>query len=227
MKKLDFPIMKFIKDCHNFAEKHPSITQNEINRFLADYTVRYANSIEGLVVQDNDYLEEIFSLVQDLWKVIIIQSRPSKGKVTISPFKLLWARKDLIKNAYGNENTHEFFVQVLEEEMIKKIDEENAIVEEIEDLPEFDRKGKVTLEQIKPEIKDIVHKEFDYEVYSQLDNSNTRFLRKQENMSKLDNIHDAVRNNEKEVKNKKKIEKEDYNLFSDEQMMENNENLPI
>jgi len=202
-KKLDFPILKFVVDAHRFATEHPSVTPTDILNWQAEYSTKYANSIEGLVVDDDEYINEIFRLVQELWKVIIIQGRPIQGKVTIAPFELRWQRKDVLKNIYGNENTHEFFIQVLEDEMKKKIEEEDY-----SKLEDFVHTGKLKLDDIKKDIPEIIHTGFEYDKYSKQDNSNERFLRKQRNTQSIplmeqikeDNIKELERKNKKEEK---------------------------
>jgi len=220
--KLDFPIVKFVKEAQKFANEHPTVTQNDINVWLANYTVAYVNSIPDLVVDDSDYLESMFSIVQDLWKVVVNQGRPGKeGQILISPVDLKWDRKDLIRDTYGTETTHEFFIQNLEDEMKKDISEEVDVP-----LPEFDKKGKVTLESIKGDIKNIVHEGFDYSVYSEQDNSNARFINRQ-NSSRKDDLMKNLKEETDKVE-KEKIEqkdKDDYSLFSDKDL--NSEDLPI
>lgn len=174
--KLDFPVLKFIQDAHKFAKEHPEVTKEEILRWLGNFTCAYANSIGNLVIEDTRYLEQIFTLVQNLWRVIIIQGRPNKGKIRIEPFNLLWQRKDMLNNLYGDENTHTFFIQVLEDEM-KKAEENNNE----EPAGEFEKKDNVKFEDIKKEIPEIIHATFEYDDYSILDKSNERFLIKQEN----------------------------------------------
>ena len=220
--KLDFPIIKFVKEAQKFANEHPTVTQNDINVWLANYTVAYVNSIPDLVVDDNDYLESMFSIVQDLWKVVVNQGRPGKeGQILISPVDLKWDRKDLIRDTYGTETTHEFFIQNLEDEMKKDISDEVDVP-----LPEFDKKSKVTLESIKGDIKNIVHEGFDYSIYSEQDNSNVRFINRQ-NSSRKDDLMNNLKE-ETDTVEKEKLEQKDkdnYSLFSYKDL--NSDDLPI
>ena len=218
-KKLDFPIIKYIQDAQRFALSHRETTQEDINRFNANYAARYVNSIGNLVIDDTDYFEEIFSLVQDLWKVIISQSRPSSGKVKIEPFELKWERKDILKDVYGDKNTHEFFIQTLEDEMDKKIEETNGLIED--ELPEFDIKQNIKIDAIKDKIYDIIHNEYDYYKYSDEDGSNERFLRRQKNTTNIDPMSRMVEENQTHDEEKKEIKKvkpiDNTSLFSEEQ----------
>jgi len=213
-KKLDFPILKYVKEAQDFANKHPQTTKEDINKFNANYAAKYANSIEGLVVQDINYFEEVYKLVNELWPVIIIESRQNrKGTISISPFVLKWERKDIVKDIYGDSNTHEFLIQTLEDEMDKKINEDK----EIEDLPEFEKKGKLTLDDIKKEIPNIIHSQFEYDVYSELDDSNNRFMRRQKNMNNVD-IMEKIKNENKSKEEdtpKEEKKKNSDTLFDD------------
>ncbi len=226
LKKLDFPILKYVNDAQKFATEHPSVTKNEINMFNAKYTTSYANSIEGLVVQDNDYLEDIFAIVQDLWKCIIIEGKPNKqGNISITPFVLTWTRKDLLNDVYGDENTREFLIQCLEDEMDKKIEEEHLI---LEDLPDFEIKGKKTIEDVKPELKDVIHENFEYNKYAVDDGSNERFMRKQVNTYNkeiLDKIELENQNKQKDNENNSDTIKD--TLFDDKAFMDDKSDLPI
>ena len=221
-KKLDFPILKFVKDARTFANEHPSVTSEEIVQWKANYTTEYANSIEGLVVQDNKYLDEIYSLVDHLWNVVIIQSRPNKGKITIEPFELLWTRKDILEDIYGNENTHQFLIQVLDDEMNKNKKNE----EDDEPVGKFVRKSKISIDDIKPEIKNIVHDDYEYDKYSDLDNSNERFLRKERNTERKPFISTRKEEEVKPVINNESNDTEPT-IWSDKELNPNIEDLPI
>lgn len=198
--KIDFPIMKFLNDAHKFAEANPIVTQTQIAEWQANYAVKYANSIPDLVVQDTKYLEKIFELTKDLWGVVIVQSKPKGGKINIQSFELMWDRKDIPDNIYGDINTKEFLLQELIDNMKK--------VEDIE-LGDFDTKEKVDISTINDEIPNIVHEQFEYDIYSKLDKSNDRFMRKQENTNK---IRPAIQKQEKETKEKP----EDLVLFNED-----------
>jgi hypothetical protein len=62
----------------------------------------------------------------------------------------------------------------------------------------------MTLNDIINELPDIIHKEFDYFDYSNKDQSNERFMRKQENTNQLRENIFVTHDNEEEKKPKKK-----------------------
>ena len=205
--RLDFPVLKFITDAQKFARQNSRIESNEIAKFLGNYAAKYANNIKDVVIDDIRFLEKIFELISELWKVIVIQGRPKNGVVSITPFELIWERKDNYQNIYGNIATKEFFLQELMDEM--KDNKEDVE----EELPELEHTEKKQLEDVKDELPKIVHKEYSYKVYSELDDSNNRFLRKQENNNSLkDNIFTSVNNDDNKVKNEHDLIDE-YNLF--------------
>lgn len=177
-KRLDFPILKFMKDAFKFAKENPVVTKKERELWVATYATNYANSIRNLVVDSQEYIEEIYRLTDDLWKVVIEESRPVNGMIHINPFDLVWERKDIIDNLYGDVNTHAFLIQ----DIINNI-KTDEIIEE--DLPDFEKTEKLTSDDIKEEIPNIIHEEYEYDVYSKKDKSNDRFMRKQENTNRL------------------------------------------
>lgn len=199
-KRLDFPILKFVKQSQDWARAHSSTNEMEINKYLADYAVGYANSIPNLVVEDKEYLETIFELTKDLWKVIILQSRPKNGNVGIVPFDLLWEKKTDLMDIYGgSDSTKSFFVEELIDDMKENIDED-----EDEINAPFEIKEKKKLEQVTSELPNVIHKSYGYYEYSELDESNSRFLRKQENTNNLrDDIFTQVNIEENNKKKKK------------------------
>ena len=178
-RRIDFPIYKFIIDSNKFIKEHYQTTTNELNIWVANYAAKYANSIKDLVVDDILYFEELFEMMKGLFDILVVKSRPKNGQITIRPFALLWENKNDLKNLYGNINTKEFFLQQLIDNMqINKDDEP-------EDLPELRQETKKTLEEIKNELPNIIHKEFDYYEYSEQDKSNDRFMRKQDSTNSL------------------------------------------
>lgn len=218
-QRLDFPIVKFIKDSQEWAREHPTTTKHEIEIFLAEWTCKYCNSIKNVVVDDKEFAETIFEIVKEYWDVIIIHTKPKNGQIGISPFELIWKTKQQLNNAYGDWNTQTFFLEQLVGEM-KENNEENEPKEDI--VPEFEHTEKVKLEDIINELPDIIHKEFDYFNYSDKDQSNDRFMRKQENTNQLrENIFVTHNDNEVEKKPKKK------DLSLDIDFEENNEDLPF
>ena len=187
-KRLDFPVYKYIKDAQQFAKDNPVISQEDLTKWLANYAAKYANSIKNIVVDDIDFLEEIYDLVCQIFNVVVIKGRPSKGMIKMSPFELLWEQKNDLTNLYGNLNTKEFFSDLID----------NMVVDETEEeLPELEHTSKLQLKDVENELPNVVHKQYDYFEYSSLDKSNERFMRKQENTNTLrDNIFAQIDNND-------------------------------
>ena len=186
--RLDFPVYKYIKDAQQFAKDNPVISQEDLTKWLANYAAKYANSIKNIVVDDIDFLEEIYDLVCQIFNVVVIKGRPSKGMIKISPFELLWEQKNDLTNLYGNLNTKEFFSDLID----------NMVVDETEEeLPELEHTSKLQLKDVENELPNVVHKQYDYFEYSELDKSNERFMRKQENTNTLrNNIFAQIDNND-------------------------------
>jgi len=180
-KRLDFPVLKFIKDSQNWASENPQVTKHDIEVFLAEWTCKWCNSIKNLIVDDLQYAETMFELVKEYWDIIIVHSKPKNGTITIQPFELIWKNKQQLNNIYGDWNTQTFFLQQLMDDM--KEDDNKEEEEEI--VPEFEHNEKVKLEDVINELPEIIHKEFDYFNYSELDKSNDRFMRKQENTNQM------------------------------------------
>lgn len=215
-KRLDFPVHKFVVEAHEYARTNPVVTQHDINMFIATFTSNYINSIPDLVVNgdNNMYFEEMFSLMKKLWAVCIVQSRPKQNKISIEPFELTWERKDILQTLYGDQNTREFFLDTLIDDAAEKEKKEQERQEELKYVaPDFEKTTKLMVEDIKDEIPTLIPKDFDYSVYSDIDKSNERFIRKQEN---TDRSKDAL--NRQEGLNKlnedlQKIDNEEHDLF--------------
>ena len=173
-KKIDMPVLKFLQDTKVWVEDHPDTTKEEIESFQKHYAVKYANSVKNVVVEDVIYLEEIYGFIKDLWNVVVVQSRPKQGAIKIEMFDLLWETKNDINllNIYGNKATQSFFADIL-------LDNMNPSEEEAAD--ELEHTEKKTLADVEQDLPNIVHSQYDYFKYSDLDGSNNRFLRKQEN----------------------------------------------
>lgn len=183
-KRIDFPMFKYIRESQEFARKNHNCKVIDIDKWIANYAAAYANSIPDLVVDDRIYLEEIFTMLKDIWKIIIIQTRPKNGEVTITPFDLIWQEKNSIENIYGNDATQTFFLQELIDGM--REDESSSVLdEEDEDLADLPKTSKLKLSDVEDELPNVIHKEYDYKEYSEKDGSNKRFMRKQENTSKF------------------------------------------
>lgn len=205
-KRLDFPVLKFVKDTQDWARAHGSTTELEINQYLANYAVAYANSIPNLIVEDRMYLETVFEMSKDLWKIIVLQSRPKKGKIGIVPFELLWQKKTDLNDIYGGSTeTQAFFVEELLGDM-KEINENDEL--EVIDF-DFEVTEKDKLDDVKDDLPNVIHKPYGYYEYTEMDNSNNRFLRKQENTNMLkDNIF-----NQENVVDNKNEKNQQHDLF--------------
>lgn len=182
-KRLDFPVLRFIADCKKWVAEHTSTTKIEIHMFLAEWSCKYCNSIKDVVVDDLEYAQIIFDLVQQYWSIIITESRPKNGQITIKPFELLWKTKQQLNDIYGNWNTQTFFLEQLINET--KEDENNDDEDDLDNIDDFEHTSKVKLQEIINELPSIVHKEFDYFDYSEKDKSNERFMNKQKNTNHL------------------------------------------
>lgn len=185
-KRLDFPVFKFIKEAQHWAELNMAVPKEEIEGFLKEWAAKYANTIPDIVVDDVMFLEECYEWIKELWKVVIVQDKPKNKIIRIRPFELLWEKRTSLIDIYGNTNTKDFFLQELIDN-IKIDDEKKTIPDEVklEDLPELPHTRKYKLEDIEHELKNVVHKEFDYFDYSNQDNSNSRFMTKQVNTNML------------------------------------------
>lgn len=187
-KRLDFPVLHFMSQARAWANENPVTTVEEISKWQGYYAIKYANSIPNVVVDDVKFLEEIYDIVKELWNVIIIQSRPKKGNVTLKPFELLWTRKTSMNDIYGGSKyTKEFFLQELINNMSDNIEEteEEEQDEEINVTEDLQLTHKLKFTDIQSEIPNIIHSTFDYNIYSKEDNSNNRFMRKQFNTNIL------------------------------------------
>ena len=197
--------MKFVKQSQDWARAHSKTTQEEINKYLADYAVGYANSIKNVVVEDKEYLETIFELTKDLWKIIVLQGRSNKGEFGIIPFELLWEKKTDLTDVYGgSELTKTFFIEELVDEMKENYDEDEDEINKPFELTEKKRIADITTE-----LPNVIHRPYGYYEYSEMDESNNRFMRKQENTNTLRDDIFTQDNVEKTDKKKKKDDMKD------------------
>ena len=141
-----------------------------------------------------------------MWKVIIVETKSRKGTINIRPFELLWEEKDKTKNLFGDEMTEQFF---LVDELMKNMKDENGnlanidrVIDESETEQEFEHTSKKRLAEVRDEIPEIVHGDFDYDTYSELDGSNERFLRKQKNTNHLVDSVFAMEERDNDLRNK-------------------------
>lgn len=181
-KRLDFPIYKFFVEARNWAKTNTHVERKQLDEYVADWAAKYCNSVEDVVIEDKQYLEEIFDCIRNLWSIIIVQGKPRKGIIPIKPFELLWETKQQLNNIYGDIKTQTFFLEQL---LGEEIDEEETKNDEPETLPELPHTHKLQISDVEDELPTIVNKGFNYNEYSKLDGSNDRFLRKQENTNQL------------------------------------------
>ena len=194
-QRLDFPIYKFVTDAKRFAIENPIVEKNALDRWMNEYAVKIANNVKDVVIEDVLFLETIKAHIEELWKIIITQSRPKDGKITLSPFELLWKTKDSLDNVYGGNITKTFFLQELIDEMKEDIVEETYFpsisIDEIEG--ELELTSKVSIDSVRDEIKNTVSNDYDYYKYSERDGSNERFMEKQRNTNSFrDTIFDII-----------------------------------
>lgn len=216
-RRLDFPILRFVKDAQKWADDTMKCTREEIDEWLKEYTCKYANSVKDVVVEDKAYLEKIYDLTCNLWKVIIDQSKPKNGIITIRPFEMLWDTKQEINEIYQNNITKQFFLQELIENI--KIEDETKKEETLEEyeskLPEnLPHTSKYKLEQIESQLKNVIHDGYDYSDYASKDGTNKRFVEKMENTNSLrGTIFGQNLNKSEDTSYMKKVEEK--NLFED------------
>ena len=216
-RRLDFPILRFVKDAQKWADDTMKCTMEEIDEWLKSYACKYANSVKDVVVEDKAYLEKIYDLTCNLWKIVIDQSKPKHGIITIRPFEMLWDTKQEINEIYQNNITKQFFLQELIENI--KIEDENKKEETLEEyeskLPEnLPHTSKYKLEQIESQLKNVIHDGYDYSDYASKDGTNKRFVEKMENTNSLrGTIFGQNLNKSEDTSYMKKVEEK--NLFED------------
>ena len=216
-RRLDFPILRFVKDAQKWADDTMKCTREEIDEWLKEYACKYANSVKDVVVEDKAYLEKIYDLTCNLWKIVIDQSKPKNGIITIRPFEMLWDTKQEINEIYQNNITKQFFLQELIENI--KIEDETKKEETLEEyeskLPEnLPHTSKYKLEQIESQLKNVIHDGYDYSDYASKDGTNKRFVEKMENTNSLrGTIFEQNLNKSEDTSYMKKVEEK--NLFED------------
>lgn len=216
-RRLDFPILRFVKDAQKWADDTMKCTREEIDEWLKEYACKYANSVKDVVAEDKAYLEKIYDLTCNLWKIVIDQSKPKNGIITIRPFEMLWDTKQEINEIYQNNITKQFFLQELIENI--KIEDESKREETLEEyeskLPEnLPHTSKYKLEQIESQLKNVIHDGYDYSDYASKDGTNKRFVEKMENTNSLrGTIFGQNLNKSEDTSYMKKVEEK--NLFED------------
>lgn len=201
-KRLDFPIMRFIKDSQEWAKRNMFVEKKDIIEYLDEYACKYANSIKDVVIDDVEYLRTIREFIGRLFDVVIVKGKSKKGKIPVEPFEMLWSTKESLNDIYGNNITKEFFLQELVDNI--KDDEEETKQEIEEEIPDLVPTSKYKLEQIQHELKNTIHKGFEYNKYSTEDGSNDRFMIKQQKENSLkDSLFDQSIVNAVEKDNRK------------------------
>ena len=88
-----------------------------------------------------------------------------------------------MNNIYGGiDATKQFFT-----DLIGKMKPEDQLEMSSEEIPDLPYTSKLQLNDVEEELPNVIHKEFNYYDYSKLDESNDRFMRKQQNTNKLSN----------------------------------------
>lgn len=191
-RRLDFPVMKFIHDAREWADTIMKCTKSEIEDFLKDYAVKYANSVKDVVVEDKAYLEKIYELVTNIFDIVVDKSKPKNGVYDIKPFELLWESRESMKDIYGSSVTKSFFLQELVDDM-KDDNTNNTEDSDIDLTVNLPHTSKYKLEQIEPTLKSVIHAGYDYSDYSTKDGTNQRFIEKMENTNMLkDDLFDRI-----------------------------------
>lgn len=186
--RLDFPVMKFVREAQKWATEVKVTNKVDIDTFLKNWAVKYANTIPDVVVQDTQYLEQIYNYIKELWDIVIIKDRNSlkQTNIHIKPFELLWAKKVNIDNIYSKATTDVFFMQELIDNMKEDIPDDKETDENIEiDNTELPHTNKYNLDDVSDELKNVIGGSFNYHKYSQDDKSNDRFMDKQKKQNSL------------------------------------------
>lgn len=187
-KRLDFPVLRFVKDAQEWADKTMKCETTEVADWIKDYACKYANSVKDVVVEDVAYLEKIYDLCNDLWKVVVDQSRPKNGIVTLRPFEMLWDTKQEMNQIYIDNVTKSFFLQELVNDM-KDEDPSTLKSDEIAEyeatLPQLPHTSKYKIDQVEGQLKNVIHTGFDYSDYSRKDGTNERFMERMEQNNAL------------------------------------------
>ena len=118
---------------------------------------------------------------------------------------MLWEKKTDLTDVYGgSELTKTFFIEELVDEMKDDFDEDEDEINKPFELTEKKRIADIT-----NELPNVIHRPYGYYEYSEMDNSNNRFMRKQENTNTLRDDIFTQDNVEKTDKNKKKDDMKD------------------
>lgn len=121
---LDKPIEMFMKDAYTFSDKQ-TVHKSEIEQFIRDFVVRYANkeSDDKIIINRSDLtIKRMIDIFTKIFKCLIKVSRPDKsGMVDMERIEILWKTRDE-KLADINEKTfkiQEFIEDMIDEREIK------------------------------------------------------------------------------------------------------------
>ena len=183
-KKLDIPILRFIQDTDKWVKSNNKRTTTEISEFLDLYACKYANNVTDVVRTDVLYLKKIRDYLERIFNIVVFKGHSKNCIYNLRMFESIWTKKDDLNllDIYGDQNTMSFFMGDLLEK-----NKENEEESELE-APDFVVTSKLEEKDIQEELPNIVHKDFDYYKYSEDDNSNNRFLRKQENTNRVGTV---------------------------------------
>ena len=94
---------------------------------------------------------------------------------------------------------------------------DDVVDEDVEDVGDLPVARKTKLAEIEEELKTVVHSDFNYYNYSEQDNSNKRFMDKQENTSLLrDGMFNKAKDNEQPVVEETIEEEKEGDLFGND-----------
>lgn len=183
--RIDFPVYKFIIDAQKWAKENPYVSKSDIEHWLGEYTAKLCNVVKNTVVNDTEYMDMMYELIKELFDIVVIKKQPSNGTIHIEPFVLLWQKKIDINDLFGGYmQTKEFFLQ----DLVNDMKPTEYIGDQYIESYELPHTEKLTLDDVKHEIENIVTKPYDYFKYSELDGSNDRFINKQQNTNHLNSI---------------------------------------
>lgn len=208
--RIDFPIYKYIVDAQKYAKNNPYVKKEDIEHWIGEYTAKICNVVKNVVVNDTEYLEMMYDLMKELFDIIVIKKQPNNGVIHIEPFTLFWEKKIDINDVFGGYmNTKEFFLQ----DLIDYMKPTEYLGDQYIESYELPHTQKLTIDDVKNDIENVITKPYDYFKYSELDGSNERFINKQQNTNQLSNIirnTSIVINDENDIDNKNK---QQYTLF--------------
>lgn len=117
-KQLDLPIKEFMTASWEFADRQ-QCHKSELNKFLVDFTTKYANdnsTVEILINNSPLTIKKLKDTFEKLFKCLVKCSRPGKdGNMNMERQELLWQKKP---NPYDNPNNNLYILQDFIDAMI-------------------------------------------------------------------------------------------------------------